>query len=157
MGNLKLSYPKDLVTLKMKLDVDLAIVNHYNPAAKVNVTFSDFPNRTSRFISGNSIMSQHGTFFIMIPFLALLVMEGGRLLVQKEKRLRIGLNIVGVTHFQFYFAEILTYYIHVWIISTIFCVTGYLLDFKFWSQGVMVFDFYVLTTNGLVSLHGTSS
>ena len=49
-------------------------------------------------------MGQYGSFFIMIPYLALLVMEGGRLLIQKEKRLRIGLTIIGVTHFQFYFA-----------------------------------------------------
>ena len=124
MGNLKLSYPKDLVTLKLKLDIDTAIIRHYNPAAKVNITFADFPSRTSRFVNGISIMAQYGSFFIMLPYLALLVMEGGRLLVQKEKRLRIGLNIVGVTHFQFYFAEMLTYYIHVIIVSVIFCVFG---------------------------------
>jgi len=84
--------------------VDTAIIKHYNPSAKLNITFSDFPSRTSRFVNGISIMGQYGSFFIMIPYLALLVMEGGRLLIQKEKRLRIGLNIIGVTHFQFYFA-----------------------------------------------------
>lgn len=150
MGNLKLAYPKDLVTLKLKLDVDTAIIKHYNPSAKVNITFADFPSRTSRFVKGISIMAQYGSFFIMLPYLALLVMEGGRLLVQKEKRLRIGLNIVGVTHFQFYFAEILTFYIHVMIVSVVFCVFGWLLDFKFWSKGLITFDFFILTTNGLI-------
>ena len=95
-------------------------------------------------------MSQYGSFFIMIPYLALLVMEGGRLLIQKEKRLRIGLNIIGVTHFQFYFAEILTYYLHVIIISLIFCIAGWILDFKMWSKGIIIFDLYILTTNGLI-------
>lgn len=83
MGNLKESYPKDLVTIKLKLDVDTAIISHYNPGAKLNITFSDFPSRTSRFVNGISIMAQYGSFFIMLPYLALLVMEGGRLLVQK--------------------------------------------------------------------------
>ncbi len=83
MGNLKESYPKDLVTIKLKLDVDTAIISHYNPEAKLNITFSDFPSRTSRFVNGISIMAQYGSFFLMLPYLALLVMEGGRLLVQK--------------------------------------------------------------------------
>ena len=30
MGNLKLAYPKDLVTTKLKLDVDTAIIKHYD-------------------------------------------------------------------------------------------------------------------------------
>lgn len=31
MGNLKESYPKDLVTTKLKLDIDTAILKHYSP------------------------------------------------------------------------------------------------------------------------------
>ena len=83
MGNLKLAYPKDLVTLKLKLDVDTAILKHYSPSTDINITFADYPSRTSRFVGGISLMAQYGSFFIMIPYLALLVMEGGRLLIQK--------------------------------------------------------------------------
>jgi hypothetical protein len=74
MSNLKIAYPKDLVTLKLKLDIDTAIIKHYNPSAKVNITFADFPSRTSRFVRGISIMAQYGSFFIMLPYLGLLVM-----------------------------------------------------------------------------------
>lgn len=150
MSNLKESYPKDLVTLKLKMDIDAAILKHYHPEASLNLTFSDFPSRTSRFVSGISIMAQYGSFFIMIPYLGLLVMEGGRLLLQKEKRLRIGLNIVGVSHLQFYTAEIITFYLHVLVLSLVFCLAGELLDFKFWSRGILGLDLYILTTNGLV-------
>ena len=65
----------------------------------------------------------------MIPYLILLVMESARLLKQKENGIRIGLNIVGVSHFEFYFAEIVSYLLSVVIISLSFCVFGYLLDF----------------------------
>lgn len=150
MGNIKESYPKDLVTLKLKYDIDAGIISHYSPQAHFNLTFSDFPSRTSRFVNGISIIGQYGSFFLMLPYLALLVMEGSRLLVQKEKRLRIGLNIVGVTHLQFYLAEILTYLIHVVILSVVFCLSGWALNFKFWSQGLILFDFYMLVTNGMV-------
>jgi len=36
------------------------------------------------------------------------------------------------------------------IISVIFCVVGWLLDFKFWSKGLIIFDFIILITNGLI-------
>jgi hypothetical protein len=136
--------------VKLKYDIDRGIISHYNPKAVVDFSFADFPSQTSRFLKGVSVVGQYGSFFIMIPFLALLVMEGGRLLVQKEKRLRIGLNIVGVTHFEFYFAEIISYYVHVVIISTMFCVFGELLNFKFWTKGILLFDFYIISTNGLI-------
>jgi hypothetical protein len=102
MGNLKDSYPKDFVTIKLKKDIDEAIIKYYEPSANLTMQFSDFPSKSSRFIQGISIISQYGSFFIMIPYLILLVMESSQLLTQKQKRLRIGLNIVGISHFQFY-------------------------------------------------------
>jgi len=57
---------------------------------------------------------------------------------------------VGVTHLQFYLSEILTYFIHILIISSMFCISGYFLNFKFWSKGILIFDFYILVTNGII-------
>ena len=51
-----------------------------------------------------SIFAQYGSFFTLIPFLILMVMEGSQKLKQKQDKLRIGLNIVGVSHLQFYIA-----------------------------------------------------
>lgn len=150
MGNLKESYPKDLVTIKLKKDIDEAIIKHYQPHTEIDIKLSDFPSKTSRFIEGFSVTAQYGSFFLMIPYLILLVMESSQLLRQKEKRLRIGLNIVGVTHFQFYFAELLTYAFSVFIISLHFCIAGYLLDFKFWSHGLVWYNMLILFSNGLI-------
>ena len=36
------------------------------------------------------------------------------------------------------------------VISIVFCVFGYLLDFRFYSQGILIFDFLVLSVNGMV-------
>jgi hypothetical protein len=33
MGNLKEAYPKDMVTVKLKKDIDDAIIKFYNPSA----------------------------------------------------------------------------------------------------------------------------
>ena len=84
----------------------------------------------------------------MIPFLILMVMEGSQKLKQKQDRLRIGLNIVGASHLQFYIAEVATYLFSVLVISASFCVFGYLLGFKFWSNAVIWFDFLILAVNG---------
>lgn len=84
----------------------------------------------------------------MIPYLILMVMEGSQKLKQKQDRLRIGLNIVGVTHFQFYAAELFTYLLNVVIISVSFCISGLVLDIKYWSNALLWFDFMVLIVNG---------
>ena len=36
------------------------------------------------------------------------------------------------------------------VISIVFCVFGYLLDFRFYSRGILIFDFLVLSVNGMV-------
>lgn len=92
-----------MTTVKLKKDIDEGIISYYNKNTKMNITTSDYPSKNSRFITGFSIFAQYGSFFIMIPYLILMVMEGSQKLKQKQDRLRIGLNIVGVTHFQFYF------------------------------------------------------
>jgi len=101
-SSIKGSYPKDLTTIKLKKDIDEGIINYYNSNSDINITMSDFPSKNSRFVTGISIFSQYGSFFIMIPYLILMVMEGSQKLKQKQDKLRIGLNIVGVSHFQFY-------------------------------------------------------
>jgi hypothetical protein len=83
MGNLKESYPKDLVTIKLKQDIDEAILQHYNKNSSVDINYADYPNRTSRFIEGISIFSNYGSFFLLIPYLILLVMQSSHLLHQK--------------------------------------------------------------------------
>lgn len=99
-------------------------------------------------MTGFSIFAQYGSFFVMIPYLILMVMEGSQKLKQKQDRLRIGLNIVGVTHFQFYAAELFTYLLNVVIISVSFCISGLVLDIKYWSNALLWFDFMVLIVNG---------
>jgi hypothetical protein len=151
MGNLKEAYPKDLVTIKLKKDIDEAIIKHYNKnVTNFNQTFADYPNRTSRFIEGISIFSNYGSFFLLIPFLILIVMQSSHLLHQKEKRLRIGLNIVGVTHLEYYLSEILTYALSVAIISFNFCLFGQILGNNFFVNSISWFNFLNLFINGLV-------
>lgn len=151
MGNLKESYPKDLVTIKLKKDVDEAIINHYSKDSPIiDENFADYPNRTSRFIEGLSIFSNYGSFFLIIPFLILIVMQSSHLLHQKEKRLRIGLNIVGVTHLEYYLSEILAYAFSVMIISVNFCISGEVLGINYFRNSIMWFNFVNLFVNGLV-------
>lgn len=104
LSNYKGAAPKDMVTVRLKRDVDEGIINFYGKQneAELDLTVTEFPSKNSRFLSGISIFAQYGSFFITIPYLILMVMEGSNRLKQKQDRLRIGLNIVGVSHFQFY-------------------------------------------------------
>ena len=72
------------------------------------------------------------------------------MLHQKEKRLRIGLNIVGVTHFEYYFAEILTYAISIFFISINFCIGGEILKINYFMNSLFWFNFLTIFFNGLI-------
>lgn len=149
LSNYKGAAPKDMVTVRLKRDIDEGIIDYYGKdKAELDLSVTEFPSKNSRFLSGISIFAQYGSFFITIPYLILMVMEGSHRLKQKQDRLRIGLNIVGVTHFQFYLSEFITYFISVFIISLNFCIFGYLLNLSIWSRGIIWFDFMVLLING---------
>lgn len=77
-------------------------------------------------------------------------MEGSQLLKNKQNRLRIGLNIVGVTHFQFYISEMIAYFFHVFVITVVFCISGQILDIKYFSDGILWFNFLTLFMNGII-------
>lgn len=101
LANLRESYPKDKVVVRLKRDIDEALINFYTNST-VEVKMQDYPNRNSRFLSGLNVSAQYGSFFFLIPYLIYLVLEVSTLLKEKEDGLRIGLSIVGVTPWQFY-------------------------------------------------------
>ena len=71
-------------------------------------------------------------------------------LKNKQNCLRIGLNIVGVGHLTNYVSEFFMYFFYVVVISIVFSAAGYILDMKFWSNGIIWLDFVVLVTNGTI-------
>lgn len=115
----------------------------------------DYPSRNSRFLSGLNVAAQYGSFFFLVPYLILLVLEVSTLLKEKEEGMRIGLSIAGVTPWQFYLSNFLVSLFNNFIITLCLCFFGYILDFKFFSNGLLLFDFIVLWGNGtLMSLIG---
>ncbi len=63
--------------------------------------------------------------------------------------MRIGLSIIGVTPFQIHLAGVLTSILNNFIITLSYCVFGYLLDFKFFSNSVLWFIGLVMLTQGV--------
>lgn len=64
-----------MTTVRLKKDIDEGIIKYYNgESMKINITTSDMPAKSSRFINGFSVFAQYGSFFVMIPYLVLLMM-----------------------------------------------------------------------------------
>jgi hypothetical protein len=82
-SNFKEAYPKDMTTVKLKKDIDEGIISYYNEQADLNISICNFPSKSSKLLMGLSIFGQGGSFFIMLPYLILMVMEGGQKLKQK--------------------------------------------------------------------------
>ena len=58
------------------------------------------------------------------------------------------MNIIGVSHLQFYLSELLVYLLSVIIVSLSFCLFGYILGFSIWLNGIVWFDLFILIANG---------
>lgn len=149
LANIRDSYPKDRVAMKLKQDVDEAILQFYLNSS-MTVKYRDFPSRSSRFINGMNVVAQYGGFFFLIPYMILFVLEVSSLLKEKEDRLRIGLSTVGVTPLQFYISNAIISLMNNLILTLCFCIFGILLNFKFFTQSLLWFDVAVLSGNGFV-------
>jgi hypothetical protein len=142
------------VVLRLKQDIDQAILKFYANST-LDLQLQDYPSRSSRFLEGLNVVYQYGSFFFLIPYLILFVLEVSSALREKEQGLRIGLSTVGVTAFQFYLSNLIMSLLNNLLITSFFCLFGYLLDFKFFTHGLLWFDMLTLTCNGmLMSLIG---
>jgi hypothetical protein len=135
--------------MKLKQDIDEAIIK-YHTNSTLQIGLRDFPSRNSRFLSGLNVAAQYGSFFFLIPYLILLVLEVSTLLKEKEDKLRVGLSTVGVTPWQFYFSNFAVSLFNNFIITASLCIFGYGFGFRFFTAGILWFDFLSLWCNGIV-------
>ena len=73
LANMRESYPKDKVVMRLKQDIDEAIIHYYSNST-LTLKVQDYPSRNSRFLAGLNVAAQYGSFFFLIPYLILLVL-----------------------------------------------------------------------------------
>ena len=128
----------------MKVLVDNAIVDFFGDKSGktyINVLTQTYPQTEFRFFQGFDIVDQEGgIYFFIAPIIAFIVLLN-EITTEKEKRLRQGLAVVGVSHF--------TYWLH-WVIQAVFyalivtfsvIASGYIFGFKGFTNAPLMIHF----------------
>ena len=63
---------------------------------------------TARYMRNVEITSTNGTFFFFIPFMLIFLITNNEILSEKEKKLRQGVNVMGMSHSAYWTSWLLT-------------------------------------------------
>ena len=72
------------------------------------VSYSDYPTETGRLQRGYKFVDVNGAIYFFLPILLYFIITVNELLTEKERRLRIGVSIMGMTHSIYWLSAILT-------------------------------------------------
>ncbi|KAL4511800.1 hypothetical protein ABPG72_012645 [Tetrahymena utriculariae] len=98
---------------------------------RFNITNQSYSFPSSRFYNGFNIINQMGAFYYFLMPMYLFVQIQGDIVMEKQRRLRAGLNIQGVSHTAFYLSWFLTSIVYSVLISILQIVTSLIFQFEF--------------------------
>ena len=81
---------------------------------------------TSRFMKNVDITSTNGTFLYLIPFMLIFLVTNNEILSEKEKKLRQGVNVMGMSHNAYWTSWLLTEFVMIALMSLNLILCGYL-------------------------------
>ncbi|KAL4471570.1 hypothetical protein ABPG74_008463 [Tetrahymena malaccensis] len=115
---------------------------------RFNITNQSYSFPSSRFYNGFNIINQMGAFYYFLMPMYLFVQIQGDIVMEKQRRLRAGLNIQGVSHTAFYLSWFLTSIIYSTLISILQIVTSLIFQFDFFLDTpffILFFLFFFFT------------
>lgn len=159
MANYKTPYSKHDDILKLKIDLDNAILkqeslrkrennnNKYNDIDKSedypkisDITLSDYPSIPSRLLENADAVATYGGFYFYFVAMVNFVITLLEVMREKEKKLRKSLIIIGLKTNAYWFSWILTSIVFSIISSVVLCLFGLILRLSFFTNS----NFFVL-------------
>lgn len=64
----------------------------------IDISYQDFPKIPTRLMKGYDIMATGGAFYFFIPYMVLFLITVNEILLEKERKLRNGVCVMGLTH-----------------------------------------------------------
>ena len=100
----------------------------------IKVDTQDFPKVPNRSFKGFDIMSTTGSFYFLIPPMFFFIFIQNEIVKEKEKKLRIYLNLVGISHFIYWLSWLITSLIYTFLLSLSMAIFGYIFQFDYFTQ-----------------------
>ena len=117
--------------------LDSAIFNYHknlidNTAPPTNMTIltQDYPHTQTRFLQGYDAISALGSFYFFIAPMITFIVVLEELVAEKEKRLRQGLGVVGVSASEYWISWVILSFIWSVLISIILILSGMACQFS---------------------------
>lgn len=78
------------------------------PKEFMKAEYQDYPKVPTRLEQGLDIFSQYGSFYFLLPIMLLYVLTINDILKEKQKKLRQGICVMGVTHYIYWLSWFIT-------------------------------------------------
>jgi len=135
--NPQMPFPTYPTALQLKILVDNSIVDFYGEQdykTYINVKTQSYPQTEFRFFEGFDIVDQQGgIYFFIAPIITFIVLLN-EITTEKEKRLRQGLSVVGVSHFTYWLHWIILAVVYAVIVTFSIVAGGHLFNFKVFTR-----------------------
>ena len=124
----------------VKIAVDNAILAYENSkllfgkSPQVQSKYQSFPSAVNRFMVNYDVTSVQGPLYFFIPPMILFGMIVSEIAREKEHKLRFGLIVTGVSHWEFWLSWFLVAFCIVFLSSNIQIFAGYACDFDFFLK-----------------------
>ena len=81
-----------------------------------------------------NVSSSQGAFYYFVPLMLCFIMTINEILREKEKKLRLGITVMGMTHTSYWVSWLCTSFLVDFIITFNLIFTGYILNFDFFVK-----------------------
>jgi hypothetical protein len=102
----------------------------------------------NRFIEGINVAGNYGAFYFFAPYLLNFLVLINELLHEKGKKLRQGLNVMGLSHNVYWLSWVVTVVVTITILTLNFMICGQLLEFDLFLKTPKPLVFILFTTFG---------
>ena len=119
--------PVDYSSLSVKLAIDSAIYDYYNPNSETSQNFEaeyqGYPITVNRFLKGYDIVTDVGVFYFYIPPMVTFVVMLIEIVREKEYRMRHGLAVMGMTPGPYWLSWFCTGFVFSFLVTNSLIIT----------------------------------
>ena len=131
----KLPYRKDMNLIKLKIDVDNAILKaKVGKNNNIDLSVMDFPTVKSKLLDGADIITDNGCFYFFLSGAVCFVMSLLEIVKEKELKLRKSLIIIGLKTTPYWMSWIITNFFFAATMPFILIIAGSLFKFNFFIK-----------------------
>lgn len=159
--SLHLANAKDIKLLRLKADIDNAILKYHSKingvqqkSHSIDITWADYPKNEDRLLGGMNILTTHGNMYLFFAPLGVFIVIFMGMTNEKTKGLRKGLTVMGVSHAGYLLSWTITGIIFSTTTALILSLLGLASGFNMFLRVpfILVFLLFFLLTVALVQV-----